>query len=311
MNTFDQVKLALGGKPNARGWYDAQCPACGKAPQHGQTHFGYRETGGHCFVCGWSGSLRELAELLRISGDEYIAPARQPQPPKPIARWRLNSAKLLAQYHDNPNRLERWRRYKPVTDETIERFDFGLGRLPFQNEQNEWYMSRAEWLIVPVRTDNELVALRGRNLTNHGAKWICATGSEMALWNVEQVRLGATVWLCENYVDAALLMQKYPQWDAVSIGGATTWNRRFAHQLVARRPARVIVALDNDLPGNGGGKRREQWLAEWTAQHPFAVPPAANGPKIVDELQLAGVSALLFDWPEDAPHKAGLDWAIL
>jgi hypothetical protein len=254
--------------------------------------------------------VQDLAELLRLDSGEYVAPVHYEPPPKPIVRWRLNPAKLLAQYHDNPARFARWREYKPVTEETIERFGFGLGRLPFQDEAGQWYMSKTEWLTVPVYDAGNLVALRGRNLTNKGAKWICATGSDVALWNVDGVRAGSTVWLCENYVDAALLMQKYPKWDAVSIGGSTTWRRKFAHQLAARRPAQIVVALDNDLPGNGGGARREQWLEEWRAQHPHAKPPDANGPKIVEELRLSGVPALLFDWPDNAPQKAGLDWTL-
>lgn len=311
MKLFDRVSGLLGGKPNRRGWIDAVCPACGKQPKHGQIHFGYRETGGHCFVCGWRGSLRDLADLLSVDSRDYVAPVREPPPPpKPIARWRLNPDRLLAQYHDHPDRLQRWQRYKPLKAETIERFGFGLGRLPFQDDNDQWYMSRHEWLTVPVYADGALAALRGRNLTGNGAKWISATGSNYALWNVDDVRFGATVWLCENYVDAAWLMQEHPEWDAVAIGGATTWRRHWARQLAARRPAQVIVALDNDLPGNGGGARREQWLAEWKARRPGVTPPDANGPRIVDDLQLSGVPATLFVWPDNAPYKAGVDWAL-
>ncbi len=309
MNTFDQVRETLGGKPNKRGWHDTTCPVCGKQPEHGQIHFGYRDTGGHCFVCGWSGSLQDLAELLRIDG-EVVLPVRQEQPPKPVARWRLNPSKLLMQYHDHPARLQCWQKYKPIAAETIERHGFGMGRLPFQDDAGEWYMSRSEWLTVPVYDGGQLAALRGRNLTNNGAKWISATGSQYALWNVDNVRAGATVWLCENYVDAAWLMQCHPNWDAVSIGGATTWQRRWAHQLASMRPSQVIVALDNDLPGNGGGAKREQWIEEWKTQHPGAKPPDANGVKIVEDLQLSGVPSLLFDWPDNAPQKAGIDWAL-
>lgn len=312
MTTFDQVVAVLGGEPNRRGWRDAVCPACGKAPERGQVHFGYREDGGHCFVCGWSGNFRALAELLALDGD-YTPPVREePQPPKPIARWRLNPGRLLAQYHDNPQRLSAWRRYKPLSAATIERHGFGLGRLPFQDENEQWYMSQSEWLTVPVYADGRLSALRGRNLTTRGAKWISATGSEYALWGVDGVRLGDVVWLCENYVDAAWLMQEHPEWRAVAIGGATTWQRSWAYQLATCRPAQVIVALDNDLPGNGGGDRREQWLAEWKAAHPQPglKPPAANGLRIVEDLQCSGVLAELFVWPDSAPQKAGIDWVL-
>jgi len=310
MTLFDEVQQRLGGEENKRGWYDVPCPQCGKEPKRGHVHFGYRETGGRCFACGWGGGLKDLAELLDMDSSDYAPPVREVKV-KECARWRLNPWTLLAQYHDNPQKIERWADYKPLNPETLEKHKFGLGRLPFQHPDGSWYMSKTDWLTVPIYEDGALVALRGRNLTDRGPKWLSATGSQYALWNVDNVWAGSVCWLCENYVDAAWLMQVHPEWCAVAIGGATTWKREWVARLAAQSPEQVIVALDNDLPGNGGGKKRAGWIREWETDRTGLTPPAANGPKIVGDLQAAGLTVRLFDWPQNAPKKAGIDWALV
>ena len=53
----------------------------------------------------------------------------------------------------------------------------------------------------------------------------------------------------------------------------------------------MLVAYDNDRPGNGGGAAgREAWLAE----HGKDIEP--NGVKLVNRLLKAGVKATLMDW---------------
>ncbi|WP_287960754.1 toprim domain-containing protein [Caldilinea sp.] len=196
-----------------------------------------------------------------------------------------------------------------MSEETIVRHDFALGKLPFRREDGSWYMSRQEWLIVPLYEDGQLVGLRGRNLGGFGPKWISATGSSYTLWGVDQVKPGSVVWLCENYVDAAWLMQEYPEWSAVAIGGATTWRAEWADRMAARRPELVVVALDNDLAGAARGETLRRLQQEWI-QERGTRPPRPNGPRIVNSLRRAGVNALLFRWPEEAPVKAGLDWIL-
>ncbi len=314
MNTspFPTIHAALHGVPSRRrGWYDATCPNCGKEAVRGQTHFGYSEEGqSHCFVCGFSGGLNKLADLLRVEIGEYVPPAATPKPEPAIARWRLNPHELMRRYVTHPGKVARWQAYKALSEETIERYRLGYGPLPFQRSNGEWYMSKADWLIVPIFEDGALVALRGRNTGTVGPKWISATGSQYALWNVENVEPGAVCWLTENYVDAMWLQQERPAWSVVAIGGATTWRTEWAAQLAARKPGMVVVALDNDLPGNGGGHLREQLCAEWRATHPLAAIPEANGPKIANSLRRAGLDARLFEWPDTAPAKAGIDWIL-
>lgn len=307
---FQHVHAALGGKRNRRGWYDCDCPFCGKEAKRGQVHFSYSEMGYRCWVCCAAGNLSALAEHLRINPDRSLVQwQRREREPLPVARWRQNPTELLRRYQEHPDRYRAWRSYKPLSAATIDRYGFGLGRLPFQREGGEWYMSRQEWLIVPLWEAGHLVGLRGRNLGNDGPKWLSAAGTNYTLWGVDYVRAGSITWLCENYVDAAWLMQERPTDYAVAIGGATTWQASWADMLAGRKPQTVIVALDNDLPGQAVGEFRRQLEAEWVSER-NSEPPTANGPRIANALRSAGVNAVLFQWPSEAPHKAGVDWLL-
>ena len=311
---FGHVHAALGGERNRRGWYDCDCPFCGKEAKRGQVHFSYSPDGYKCFVCGAHGTLRTLADKIRIDGAQAVTAAlAQWQPkrsePLPTARWRQNPGELLRRYQSHPDRYSTWRRYKPLTAAAIDRYGFGLGRLPFQREDGEWYMSRQDWLIVPLWESGQLVGLRGRNLGDNGPKWISAAGTTYTLWGLDYVRQGAVTWLCENYVDAAWLMQERPTDCAVGIGGATTWQASWAQMLAEKEPGTVIVLLDNDLPGQAAGAFRQALEAAWIAER-NTEPPAANGPRIANALRSAGVNAVLFQWPDSAPAKAGMDWLL-
>ena len=310
LDLFQHVHAALQGSRNRRGWYDCDCPFCGKPAKRGQTHFSFYPDGFRCFVCGAHGTLRQLADKLRIDGDKpAIQWQRKEREPLPVARWRQNPTELLRRYQSHPDRYSKWRSYKPLTAATIDRFGFGLGKLPFQREGGEWYMSRQDWLIVPLWEGGQLVGLRGRNLGDGGPKWISAAGTNYTLFGLDHVRAGSICWLCENYVDAAWLTQEHPEWCAVAIGGATTWQAAWADMLQERKPGMVIVLLDNDLPGQAQGQFRQALETAWIAER-NTEPPAANGPRIANALRAAGVNAVLFKWPDGAPHKAGMDWLL-
>ncbi|MBX3050838.1 MAG: hypothetical protein KF753_05150 [Caldilineaceae bacterium] len=256
-----------------------------------------------------------MAEKLRIGFGEYVPPINplpRPEPPKPepVARWRTNPDKLLSMYRNHSRRYELWTQYKPLSRAAVDRWDLGVGRLPFQRDNGAWYLSRSDWLTVPLWDDGQLVAIRGRNMGSTGPKWLSSRGSQYALAFVDNVQADSVCWVVENVVDAIWLMDAKPEWSAVSTNGSTTWRRDWATRLAAQRPALVVVSLDKDLPGNGGGNHRDELIAEWKAEHPGAAIPRANGPLIANDLRRAGVDARLFEWPDDAPVKAGVDWAL-
>ena len=284
------------------------CPFCDDTHKH----FAYSKKGWYkCVRCNThGGNLRKLAEMLRLEIGEYVPPRSVERKEPEIARWRLNPWELLRRYKAHPRRITAWQSYKPLTAETIERHRLGYGSLPFQRDDDSWYMSRSQWLIVPLYEDGALVALRGRNTGTRGPKWISATGSNYALWNVENVTPDSICWLTENYVDAAWLMQEHPDWSAVATGGVTNWRTAWAKQMADRRPALVVVALDNDLVGNGGRAHRKQLIRAWKTAHPGIAVPNANGPIIANDLIHNGLKTRLFRWPDNAPEKAGLDWIL-
>lgn len=286
------------------------CPFCGKEARRGQTHFSFSANGYKCWVCGAKGGLKALADHLRLDAPLISRQPPEQKPPPPVARWRENPERLLDGYWSHPQKYRAWADYKPISRSTIDRYRFGYGRLPFQDADGHWYMSRQEWLIVPLFERGQLVGLRGRNLTNRGPKWISATGSAYTLWGVEDIKANDTVWLCENYVDAAWLMESHCDWKAVALGGATTWKPIWTEYLRSRSPECVIVALDNDLAGQATGARLEQLRQQWASAHPGLSIPIPNGPKIANQLLACGIKAMLFEWPSCAPIKAGLDWGI-
>lgn len=297
-------------QPDRRGEYHVDCPFCGKEAHHGQTHFSFSDAGYKCFVCGSSGGLVALSRQFGMTDIPLMPRVERKPEPTPAAPWRTNPERLLAGYWNHPQRYTAWQNYKPLTKESIDRHQFGYGQLPFLGKEGDWYMSKVNWLIVPLFEHGELVGLRGRNLTDNGPKWISATGTSYTLWGTDAVQAGDTVWLCENYVDAAWLMQVHPEWKAVAIGGATTWRDGWCDFLWTRKPSRVVVALDCDLAGQASGSTLERLRKQWTVDHPGLAVPEPNGPKIANSLRKSGINAMLFRWPSDAPDKAGIDWAL-
>lgn len=306
---FPRINAVLGGKQKRRAWHIEICPNCG----HDNYKFAYSESGWcRCVVCDWTGNLYQLAQLIRLDVGDWSPPVRREEPqPEPVARWRTNPHELLRRYREHPNRYALWSRYKPVSKETIDRYDFGVGRLPYIDQDGRWKLTRDEFLTLPLYEDRQLVALRGRNMGNTGPKWMSATGSTYTLWNVQSVYPGCTVWICENYVDAAWLMQVHPEWIAVAIGGATTWKHEWGEWLAQRRPYHVVVALDNDLVGQANEVLRPKLEAEWRRTKPPKVKvPESQGARIANDLIRLNVPTTLFRWPSHAPAKAGIDWVL-
>ena len=78
---FDQLCDQLHAAPDRKGEVWVDCPSCGK----NQKHFSFNETTGHCFACDYSGSLRQIAELLGTV--DRPAPRVQRQEPQRPRQW--------------------------------------------------------------------------------------------------------------------------------------------------------------------------------------------------------------------------------
>lgn len=319
-NLYAEITVYLNAtRPDRRGWTHVDCPFCGAEADPHQPNFSFNQKGWHCYgLCKVGGNLKDLAIKLGLWTDN---PAERPSVPlaaqRPIAEpvvapepsWKASAEAIVEGYLHHPNRYKLWQAYKNVSKATIDKHNFGVGQLPDQK------MTR---LIVPLYWRGEIVGLKGRQLADapktNLPSWIAATGSTVdTLWGFNHVPPNPEqLWICENYVDAALVSQEAGQ-PCVAAGGARTLTD---HEVAALRriaPRCIIMAYDNDLAGQAGPKLRAELEAQWRAKHPEA--PASSTPRSgafasAEKLRQAGIRVEFYPWPEDAPPKADLFWAL-
>lgn len=310
MALFDDLVRHTGAEIDRQGWAHIQCPECGhdSIPKRPHCSFGQTKTGAwlwHCFVCGKTGSLKNLAELVKLDTGDYDAP-KKPQEarraPKKEYSWLGNPEPILSAYEAAHGRFERWQAYKPLSRETIERARLGLGVLP----SSKCHHQR---LIVPVIDGTMVVGLRGRWLgcscDPKSTKWLVAGGTvleNLPLYGEEDLKPGAVVWVVENCADAKLITQETP-YIGVAMYATGYWRQAWVDTLLRYRPELVVMCLDNDLVGNGGAERRQEFIRMWKEKHHTDKIPEANGPKRVNEMVKAGLPAILYPWGK-AEHKA-------
>lgn len=303
---LDLLDRHYGEQPDRRGERHVKCPFCSNEPNRRKPNFSYSERGAGCYSCGHTASLNALCAFLGLTEDKYLPapPAPRQRPPQratePFA-WQLNPERLLETYTRHPRRVELWQQHKPLSAETIERWQLGVGKLPASS-------CKHERLILPVIEAGQVVGFRGRAIRCDCPKWLAPAGFTAHLFGREAVRPGGILWIVENNVDALLMMQLYPEYDAVaSTHGCSTWLDEWTAHVASRAPRLVIVALDNDLPGNGGGKHRGELIRRWREEHPAARRlPIAWGPRIADKLVRAGLTTRLYIYPDGAPAKASV-----
>jgi hypothetical protein len=147
------------------------------------------------------------------------------------------------------------------------------------------------------------------------AKWLTAGGSssKQVLFNGDLLRPGATVVVCENFVDCILAMQAASDIVAVAGGGAS-WQETWTQQIAASRPKQVLIWLDHDLAGNGNAATtRPSCSPRGSGSNPQATQhvPEPSGPKIANALLEAGVKASVYQWPKGTPPKADVGAALM
>jgi hypothetical protein len=325
MTTMDSADLfaetchRLGVQPDRRGEVHVDCPWCGKEAKRGQVHFSFSERGSRCFVCGGKAGLRELARVWGIiEGQpappvqrERVAPRlpepqralRQRQPLDGGARGRAHA--MMRQFASHPEAVSRWQAYKPMHEAVIRAYRLGYGAYgPYLSQ------CRHDRLQAPlVTTEGEIAGFRSRSVVCQCAKWLSSAGSKMLLYNGGRVGRGATfgeahgrchedtLMIVENPIDALMLEAAYPVM-AVGTLGVSMWRPEWTEALARVRLRSVIVAYDNDRPGNGGGDRGK---ADWLRTHERDIEP--NGIRLTNALLEAGVRAELWRWPKEAPLR--------
>jgi hypothetical protein len=278
------------------------CPFCGKEPKRGHVHFSFSERGGKCFCCGQSASLLRLAELW---GHGTPQPALAPAPAlksRPAQRAVRNWDALVAQYAANPRRLEAWASYKPLPEGVIRARRLGLGAFPRHLSK-----CQHERLMVPLYEDGRCVGIRGRSLGCSCGKWLSPLGSRCVLYNAERLgqARGKVVFVVENPIDALMLELLHSGVVAVATLGVSMWQDAWTDLLRRCGARRVVVAFDNDVPGNGGNDAAR---ASWLARHGSL--PVRGGIRLVNRLLEAGIPARLYDWG-DAPVGADIGSVLL
>lgn len=275
------------------------CPECGHESTPKDPHFSFSLDGAFCFVCGYKGSLAGLARRLNCHAEAASPwPVRRPEPRKPDAlpAWMMNGEHLVRQYEQHSRRVDLWNSYKRLSRETIERMRLGVGVLPASR-------CKHERLIVPVFAGTMLVGLRGRSLSCDCGKWLQSGGTtleRLPLYNEQALEQDGVAWIVENPIDALMISERTP-YTGLATYSISYWREAWTETLRAAAPELVVVAFDNDLPGQGGGVNRERMVREWLRTHPKV--PEPRGPKLANTLIKAGLPAVLYDWPAGTPNK--------
>jgi len=315
------LKATLAAEPDNRGEYHAKCPFCGKEPKRGTTHFSFSENGYKCFVCGQGGSLKSLAHSLSVIPSQQIVIPRKIKKRPVRADWKnwgyKEYEKRFFEYGDI---YHYWGQYKPLTRKQIDDNCLGYGILP----NSSCHHAR---LVVPIwdRKTNRLLCLRGRKINcDCPQKWTVSAGfnlDRMPIFNYQNVNDGDLLFVVENPIDAIMatvnekmIMLALPQLrpemikrliedrtavSAVASLSVSYWKKHWNRTL--KRAGQIIVAYDNDLPGNGNWRYYKYWVNEWKKEKGNK-PPIPNGTKLVNRLRQSKINAVLLDWGE-RPQK--------
>jgi predicted RNA-binding Zn-ribbon protein involved in translation (DUF1610 family) len=266
------------------------CPECGHVSSPRNPHCSFNEKGFKCFVCGFGCSLKTLAEKVGMGEREYTVKSQAPKKSQPVYHsWKGRSSLPICPPERLETMIRSWQAYKPIKRETIASAGLYVGILPESR-------CKHQRLIVPIFDRGLLVGLRGRSMGCDCGKWLVSAGTELdqlPLYNWEALHPGCAVWIVENCVDALLISQNTP-YAGVAIYSTSYWREEWLATLQAVHPKLVIVALDNDLVGNGGAARRDEFCRDWLRSHPRL--PQPSGVKLVNRLLAAGLPVTLYDW---------------
>jgi hypothetical protein len=281
------------------------CPKCNHASSPRDPHCSFSVLGWKCFSCGERGTLWGLAKLVGFeTGQKYELVVIDRKPVEAVFEERpwMRLPGLIERFESHPNRFVFWQAYKPLFEETITKYRLGVGALPECE-------CKHERLLVPIFDGEKLVGLRGRQIKpcdcKGGKKWLTSYGTLpqfLPLYNIDAVKQGCIVFMVENPVDA-LAFGESTEYVGVATYSTAYWYPEWGNALARKCPESVIVLYDNDLPGNGGAQRRDEFIKLWMSDPKHKRVPEPAGPKRVGNLKESGVDADLFDW-KDFPYKA-------
>lgn len=310
INYFHQLAahVQTEAQPDHKGEIWLACPNCGKAGKH----FSFSERGAKCFVCGYSPSLKELADRLDARDARPYAPppARRPKP-RP---WKSQAELLARSFMETPGLLQAWRGYKPVNAAAIKQHQLGYGVFPggLWDEKHKRRCHHPRLIVPLLKTaiipPYRVIGFRCRATTCDCAKWLSPVGSELTLYNAHKLQPGLdVVVICENPVDALLVRQ---EWEGVAVAtlGVSVWKDYYTGLLLQAAPQQVVVWYDNDVPGQATNPRI---IADWKAERrarglPDDETKFLAGIALANKLLAAGLNATFYRWPDNARDGADL-----
>jgi len=327
MNT-QELAWHLSVSPDRKGEHHIDCPFCGmEAMYHNSPKFSFSSNGYHCFACDAGGSLKNLAEHMRVeSRESFIQPVPIKRQPKPIPerpKWLGidRDTYLRCWQQDIEQAFSQWQNYKKLSLRTIQRYCLGYGRLP---KPSKCPHNR---LIVPIFNNGKLACIRGREIDCNCGKWLVSGGfrvDDLPLYNSWLIEKNDIVVICENPIDALMVkdnlaiarkvIDQMPNRIASSlaekgtdfalVGVATLsvsyWCDGWLEPL--RKASMVAVAYDNDLPGNGGGQNREKFIEQWKKEKGTNKTPRPMGLELANKLRKGRIPHVVFDWG-NSPNK--------
>lgn len=307
------------GRPTQSGFHVLDCPYCGGRRKGGvKPGRGYK-----CLVCDNKLTTEDdwLDLAARLSTPIQIDAKPKPKAAAKAMLWQDDPGLWQSRLTSHPDLISAWQAYKPVSQESIMRYQLGYGVMPpvsrgvYTCGCNHPRLTYANIENI----DGKPTAFRGRATTCQCAeKWLTIKGASAWLWNSHNLKQARGRWVVqtENPIDAILLMQARPNVYAVAgTAGASTWLDVWSHQIGAARPLGFISALDNDLIGNPTPQTRAVLLALWVLKMTMRDNPPtphmielqrtkAMGPKVAASVRAAGVArSLAYQWTEGTKPK--------
>lgn len=319
---FPLLCTHFNASPGKKNEAHVDCPFCGsKAGNQINPHASFSPKGFKCFSCGTGKSLKALWE--HIGHPAYKTPD-VPIKPLPEAKktpFKLSLDQYQRDYYLTPDVVSHWQAYKPIPEATIRDYQLGYGVLPRS-------ACKHPRLIVPIfGRDGQIVHLRGRRVgCDCESKWTVSGG-----WSMESLEpynsqcVKPIVLIVENPIDALMIssvrfhqpvirlllpgtmntsVHHLCEWrenmrsdypiSAIATFSVAYWREGWSDYL--ENASQIIVAYDNDLPGNGGSVNRDRFIAEWRRDIPNRPIPKASGVTLVNRLRHEGLPATLLDW---------------
>jgi len=266
----------------------------------------------------YSKSFPEAVEYLAgspVQAQIKVRKATKPTPkPKKRPKWyKASTDRYNNHYRANLAHVHKaWHQYKAeLLPKQIDKALLGYGKLPMSK-------CKHNRLVLPVFKDNRLVNLRGRQTECDCGKWLVSGGwslDDLPLYNADSLHPGAIVVVVESPVSAIQIRQDIslvfelfaPQVSdlyglmsnvqkglsaIVSVATYSTSYWRPDWQAQLNQASQIIVAFDNDLPGNGGARNRQAMIEALDGKP----TPQSRGINLVNKLREDGLNATLLDW---------------